>query len=200
MDNKENLEGIVSRLKERGINAGEEEKQRIIENAKKQAESLIEEAETERKKIIEEAQLKASQTEKNAEVAIAQASRDMVEATKIAILQNLKIAFKKQSDKLFTQDQYLEELLKVVVDSISGKKSIELPSDTASAMESFLLKEGFGEQVEIKPFKGNEAKLVVNSSESKGMHFVLSSQDVEDGLFSLLNKDLVERITKNQEV
>ena len=35
--NKENLEGIVSKLKEQGINAGEEEKQRIIDAAKAEA-------------------------------------------------------------------------------------------------------------------------------------------------------------------
>jgi len=33
-NNKENLEGLVSKLKEQGINAGKEEKQRIIKAAR----------------------------------------------------------------------------------------------------------------------------------------------------------------------
>ncbi|NOU62116.1 hypothetical protein [Marinifilum caeruleilacunae] len=199
-NNKENLEGIVSRLKEKGISAGEEEKQRIIENAKKQADILLSEAETLRKNIIKDAKLRAEQTQKNAEIALTQASRDLVEATKITILQNLKLAFGKQCESLFTKEQYQEKLLKAVLDSISGNKRVEVSSETATAMESFLIKEGFGKQVEIKPFTGSEAKIVVNSSENEGIQFVLSSQDVEEGLFAILNKDLVERITKNQEV
>ena len=46
MSNKENLEGIVAKLKEQGINAGEAEKQRIIEAAKKEADALIAETES----------------------------------------------------------------------------------------------------------------------------------------------------------
>ncbi len=113
--NKENLEGIVSKLKKQGIDAGEEEKQRIIENAKAQAEQLISEAKAKSKTIVEEAELKAAQAKKNAQTAIAQASRDMVEATKIAVLKYLKSVFGKECKTLFTQEQYLKELLKAVL-------------------------------------------------------------------------------------
>jgi V/A-type H+-transporting ATPase subunit E len=197
--NKENLEGIVSKLKEQGITAGEEEKLRIIDNAKRQAERMLSEAEAEKRKIIEEARTYAEQTEKNARIAITQASRDMVEATKIAILDHLQLIFGNQAECLFSREQYLEELVKVVVESVSGNKTVSVPADKAKEMEAFILKQALNEQVELKPLVDNSLKIVVNSTDNEGVQFVLSNQDVEDGLFSLLNKDLVKRITLGKE-
>ncbi|MGQ1911197.1 hypothetical protein ACT3CE_15605 [Marinifilum sp. RC60d5] len=196
---KENLEGIVSKLKEKGINAGESEKQRIIEEAKKQAEVIIAEAELLRKNILNDAKMKAEQVEGNSRKAIAQASRDMVEATKISILQHLKSVFGKQCEALFTQEQFLQELVKSVVSIISGNKTVAVPQDTIKAMESYLLKQLFSEQIVLKPLGDSSAKIIMDSTDKKGVQFVLSAQDVEEALFSLLNKDLVERITNNQE-
>ncbi|QIA09093.1 hypothetical protein [Draconibacterium halophilum] len=197
--NRENLEGIVSKLKEQGINAGEAEKQQIIERAKKQAEELIAEAKATSKTIIEEAETKASQTEKNAQKAIAQASRDMIEATKIALLNHLQMVFGKECKTLFEQEKYLKELLKVVIDSISGKKSIKVPPELLKEMEAFLIKEALQEEVTLKPLSASKAQIEVKSTDKEGISFVVSSKEIETGLFSLLNKELVDRITKSQE-
>lgn len=197
--NKENLERIVSKLKEQGIDAGEQEKLRIIENAKQQAEKIISEAKEAGKKIVEEAENKAVQTEKNAKTAIMQASRDMVEATKIAVLKYLKSIFGSECKTLFTKEQYLKELLKAVIKSIAGNKSIEIDPEMMNDMEAFLLTEALKEEVTLKPLSSGKTKINVKSDDKEGVSFVLSSKDVEEGLFSLLNKDLVERITKAQE-
>ena len=197
--NKNNLEGIVSKLKEQGIDAGEEEKQRIIENAKAQADQLISEAKATSKKIVEEAETKAAQAEKNAQTAISQASRDMVEATKIAVLNYLKSVFSKECKTLFTQKQYLKELLEAVVGSISGNKSVKVAPEMLKDMEAFLLTEALKEEVTLSPLSASKTKIKVKSTDKNGVSFVLSSKDVEAGLFTLLNKDLVERITKAQE-
>lgn len=197
--NRESLEGIVSKLKEQGINAGEEEKQRIIESAQQQSEKLIAEAKATSKTIIEEAEAKASQAEKNAQKAIAQASRDMIEATKIAILNHLKLVFGKECETLFQKEEYLKELLKIVIDSISGKKSIKVPPELQKEMEAFLIKEALQEEVTLKPLSASHAKIEVKSTDKEGISFVVSSKEIESGLFSLLNKDLVDRITKSRE-
>mgnify|MGYP000339071898 FL=1 len=197
--NRENLERIVSKLKEQGINAGEVEKQRIIESAQKKAEELIADAEATSKKIINNAEAKASQVEKNAQKAINQASRDMIEATKIALLNHLKMVFGKECKTLFRQEEYLKELLKVVIDSISGKKSIKVPPELQKEMEAFILKEALQEEVTLKPLSASKAKIKIKSTDKEGISFVVSSKEIETGLFSLLNKDLVDRITKSQE-
>ncbi len=198
-ENKENLEGIVSKLKEQGINAGEVEKQHIIDEAKKQAEALISEAEAQKLTIIEEANIKAEQVQKNAQTAMKQASRDMLEATKVAVLKYMESIFGDLSESLFTRDQYLEELTKAVVASIDGKKDVAVPPATLKGMQAFIVKEGLKEEVTLQPLANNEAKIVVQSTENSGVQFVLSDSDVQQALFALLNKDLVERITQNQE-
>lgn len=195
---KENLEGLVSKLKEQGIGAGMEEKQRIIESAKEEAKLLISGAEKQSREILEEAEKKAAQIEKNTQTTIAQASRDMIEATKMAVLQYLKSVFGKQCESLFKHEQYFKELLKAVVEAIPGNKTLSVPDNVLKEMESFLLKQALSENVILKPLGENNAKIVVESMDNGDIQFVLSSQDIEDGLFSMLNKDLVERITKGQ--
>jgi len=198
-DNKENLETIVSKLKEQGIDAGEAEKQRIIEEAKKQAEAIIKDAEAQKQSIIDEANSKAEQTENNTQMALKQASRDMIEATKVAVLKYMESIFGGLSESLFTQDQYLQELTKVVVASIEGDKAVSVPAETLKAMEAYITKAGLKEQVELKPLANNDAKIVVQSKENSGVQFVLSDSDIQQAMFALLNKDLVDRITQNQE-
>nr|WP_321450523.1 hypothetical protein [uncultured Carboxylicivirga sp.] len=198
-DNKENLEGIVAKLKEQGINAGEAEKQRIIEEAKKQAEAIISEAETQKKTIIDEANTKAEQTGKNAQTALKQASRDMVEATKVAVLKYMESIFGGLTKSLFTQEQYLQELVKAVVASIEGSKTVSVPADTLKGMEAFITSEGLKQQVELKPLANSDAKIEVQSNDKSGVQFVLSDNDIQQAMFALLNKDLVERITQSQE-
>ncbi len=197
--NKENLEGIVSKLKEQGVNAGEAEKQKIIANAKAEAEKILADANARSEKIINEAKVKAEQNEKNAQTAIAQASRDMVEATKITVLKYLKSVFGKECQTLFTDANYLQELLKAVIESISGNKSIKVAPEVLKDMEAYLLKAGLKEEVTLVPLSQSKAKIKVKSEGKDGVSFVLSAEDVEDALFVLLNKDLVSRIKKARE-
>lgn len=198
-DNKENLERIVAKLKEQGINAGEAEKKRIIEDASKQAEAIIADAEAKKLSIINEANAKAKQAEENAQTAIKQASRDMIEATKVAVLKYMESIFGGLTESLFTQEQYLQELTKAVVASIEGEKTVSIPADNLKAMETFIVKSGLKEQVELQPLINSEAKIVIQSKANSGVQFVLSDSDIQQAMFALLNKDLVARITKNQE-
>ena len=196
-NNKENLEGIVSKIKKQGISAGEQEKARIIDAAQKQAEQIISDAEKKASDLVKKAETRAAQIEKNTQSSLEQASRDMVEATRNAILQYVKSVFGKQCESLFTQNDYLEKLLGAVLDSIPGKKTVEVPADSLKNMEAYIMNEGKSNDIELKPLANKDIKIVVRSSDNTGLEFVLSPKGVEEGLFSLLNKDLVERITKN---
>jgi len=198
-NNKENLEGLISKLKQQGIEAGEEERKRIIASAKEEAAKIKADAAKQSKAIIEVANRKAEQMMGNAQTSIAQASRDMVEATRMSVLKYLKSVFAKQAEALFTQEQYTKELLKVVMEAIPGDKTVTVADDVLRGMESFIRKEALSEQIILKPLGENKSKIIVESSENGDVQFVLSSRDIEDGMFSMLNKDLVERITKGQE-
>lgn len=194
-NNQENLEQLVLKLREQGIGAGEEEKQRIIAEAKQEAKALVEKAKQEAEGLSDEASKKIGQMEENARASLAQASRDVVESTRAAILELLKTTFSMQGEKLFTGEQYLGELLKAVVAAIPGDKQVSVPAEMSKQMEAFLLKEATGEKLTLKPLGESGAKILVESSEKGGMQFVLSSEDVQEALFSLLNSELIERIT-----
>lgn len=99
---------------------------------------------------------------------------------------------------MFTKEQYLKELLKAVLESISGNKSVKVAPEMLKDMETFLLTEALKEEVTLKPLSASKTKIKVKCTDKEGVSFVLSSKDIQSGLFALLNKDLVERITKAQ--
>jgi V/A-type H+-transporting ATPase subunit E len=198
--NKENLEGLVSKLKEQGINAGKEEKKRIVEEAREKASAMLADAEKQSREIIEEAQRKARQFEMNAEASLRQASRDMIESTRMEVLRYLKSIFRQNSDRLMTEAEYSRELLKAVIDILPGQKTISLNKKILSDMENYLLNQGMKEQVILKPLGENNARIVIDSNGNGDVHFVLTSEDIEKGMFSLLNDDLTRRIRNGQEV
>ena len=197
--NQENLQGIVSKLKEQGIKAGEEEKQRIIEKAKDEAKKLLDTARQESEKVVQEAKNSAAQIEKNSQAAIQQASRDVIEGTKIAILDHLKTVFGEQCESLLTEEQYLKEILNVVVETLPGDKTIQVSPDVLPKMEAFLLAKSLSDKVELKPLATQEAKITVCADNQSGVEYVVNAGDIEASVFSLLNKDLVQRITQTKE-
>ena len=95
------------------------------------------------REILEEANRKAEQVMKNAQTSIIQASRDMVEATRMAVLQYLKSVFGMQTEDLFTQEQYTKELLKAVTDALPGDKTVTVADDVLKGMESFIKERPF---------------------------------------------------------
>jgi V/A-type H+-transporting ATPase subunit E len=199
MKNQENLEGIVSKLKEQGIKAGETEKNRLIEAANEKAEKMLAEAEAHAKKLVAKAEAEAAQIEKNSNAAISQAARDMVEATKIAITKHLKEVFGTQCENIITQDEYLKELLKLVLVKIEGNKTVEVPATQLKKMQTFIAGTALKNGVEVKPLSKSEAKISITCNDNEGIQYVITSKDIEDGLFSLLNHDLLELINNNRE-
>jgi len=199
MKNQENLEGIVSKLKEQGIKAGETEKNRLIDAANEKAEKMLADAESKAKQLIANAESEAAQIEKNSKAAIAQAARDMVEATKIAVSNQLKSAFGTHCETLITKDEYLKELLKVVLVKIEGNKTVEVPAELLKQMQTYIAGSTLKNTVEVKPLPKSEAKISISCNESEGIQYVITAKDIEEGLFSLLNQDLLDLINNNRE-
>jgi len=199
MKNQENLEGIISRIKEQGIKAGETEKNRLLDVANEKSEKILAEAEAKSKAIIDKAKNDAAQIEKNSKAAISQAARDMVEATKIALTKHLQKVFGKQCEYLINQEEYLKELLKVVLEIIPGNKTIQVSPALVQKMQSFIVSSALKEGIEVKPLEKSESKISISCNNNEEIQFVITSKDIEEGLFSLLNKDLIVIINNNKE-
>jgi len=195
----ENLEGVISKLKEQGIKEGEAEKKRIIDAANQQAKEIISKAEANAKKKLAKVENDILMLENNSNAALKQASRDFIEATKVALLNHLQTNFSDHVEQLFTQEKYLKELLKVVLENIPGDKTVSVSPELANKMQDYLKTESFKESIGFKPLANSEAKILVESSDKNKLQFVLTAQDVQNGLFSLINKDLIEKITTQKE-
>lgn len=195
----ENLEGVISKLKEQGIKEGEAEKKRIIDAANQQALDIISKAEANAKKKLAKVENDILMLENNSKAALKQASRDFVEATKVALLNHLQTNFSDHVEQLFTQEKYLQELLKVVLENIPGDKIVSVSPELAKKMQSYLKTVSFKESIEFKPLANSEAKILVESLDKNKLQFVLTAQDVQNGLFSLINKDLIDKIITQNE-
>ncbi len=195
----ENLEGVISKLKEQGIKEGEAEKNRIIDAANQQAQDIISKAEANAKKKLAKAENDILMLENNSKAALKQASRDFIEATKVALLNHLQTNFSNHVEQLFTQEKYLRELLKVVLENVPGDKTVSVSPELVKKMQDYLKTVSFKESIAFKPLANSEAKILVESSDKSKLQFVLTAQDVQKGLFSLINKDLIEKITTQNE-
>lgn len=198
-NNIENLEGIVLKLKEQGVKAGESEKKQIIDSARKQANDLISSAKLERDQILKQARNDAALLQQNTQSALKQASRDMVEATKVSVLEHLKEIFGRECENLFSQEQYLQEILNAAVKSIPGDKKIVVPAQVAQSMENYLIDQSLQDEIKLKPLQTDESKIEIHPHKEKGLQYVVSSQDIQNGLFSLMNKELVDILNQNKE-
>jgi len=195
----ENLEGVISKLKDQGINEGEAEKKRIIDSAKQQAEDIISKAEAVANEKIKKAENNISVLENNSRASLKQASRDFIEATKVTLLNHLQNNFTEHVEKLFTQEQYLQKLLEVVLETIPGDKKVSVAPELAKEMQAYLKTSSFKESIEIKPLAKSDSKIIIENVGKNKIQYVLSSQDVQDGLFSLMNKDLIDKIKNHNE-
>lgn len=192
----ESLEGVVLKLKEQGINAGELEKKRIIDSANQHAKDIITKAEQEKSEMLKQAKSQIGLMEQNTKASLKQASRDFIEATKVSILKQLQESFQHVGSDLLTRDEYLKELLKVMIESIPGDKTVAVAPEMVKKMEAFLLSESFNGKIEIKPLPQSEAKIAIDIAGNDKVQFVLSDQDIQEGLFSLINRDLVDYFSK----
>jgi V/A-type H+-transporting ATPase subunit E len=190
----ENLEGVISKLKNQGIKEGETEKKRIIESAQQEAKNIVSEAKVIANKKLKKAENEISVFENNSKAALKQASRDFIEATKVALLNHLQSVFSNHVEKLFTQEQYLQELLKTVIENIPADKTVSVSPELAKKMQAYLKTISFKEKIELKPLANSGAKILVEKSDKSKLQFVLSSQEVQNAMFSLINKDLINKI------
>ena len=74
----EELQALLDRINEKGIEEADKEKERIIEEANAKARQIVEDAKTEANRIVEEAQKEAQLSEDKGREQLKQAARDIM--------------------------------------------------------------------------------------------------------------------------
>ena len=86
----EELQGLLEKIHEEGIEKAAAEKDKILADAAREAETIVKTAKTEAEAIVKAAREEAEKSEKRAQATIRQAARDIILALKTELLERMR--------------------------------------------------------------------------------------------------------------
>ena len=173
------IEDLVSSIKKDGIDAANEEAQRIINAAKSKADEIIKAAKAEQEKITQQGKKEIEVLTSSAKVAALQAQRDAVLLFKDAV--------KKEFEKLLTADIKKTMDAETLADLIKAAISGESPENYSAEISKS--QEGLKGELASKLNNGLEIKI----SPDFNVGFRLSSKD-GSGYFDCSDEEITEML------
>lgn len=153
----EEIKGLIEKINQEGIRAGEEKAREIAALAEQKAEALIAQAKTKAERLIAEAKEKLSREEEKTKTLLAQAARDLLLALRKeinALLERIALAEIRQALTPEVIFKLLSELIKGYGSKHSGDITVLLKKEDLEALEKGLLsklKEEIKKGVVLKP-------------------------------------------------
>lgn len=137
----EDLQGLLDRIRNDGLQKAESEREKIIASAKKEAAEIIDKAKAEAESITRQAETSAAQEKERAETTIRQAARDILIALKADILERLRRIVKNAAGEAMTPQLMAQVVEKIADSSKAGDADLALilASKDQTALESGLL-------------------------------------------------------------
>lgn len=173
--NLNNIEEIISRLKEEGVIAGEKRGDEIINQAEKKAHNIINEAEKKASQIISAAEKEKIERDVAAKYALEIAAKGMIHSTAMKISEILDIALKEKIKEKISTIEVVEKLIKG--EQVDVKELFPLMRDK-------ILDEG----AEIEYNQG-KIKIFVKD---KNFHYEISAETIVDSYKSYIREELHE--------
>lgn len=121
----EELQGLLERIHEEGVQKAESEKERLISDARKEAAKIVSDAKTEAENIKKQAEDDAKKSEERAKAAIQQAARDIILSLKEDLLKRLKTLVEKAIGEAMTPERMGEILMTMVKEYTSQSPDAE---------------------------------------------------------------------------
>jgi len=109
-----NLEELISRIKQDGVDSARQEAQRIIDAAQEQARQIQEQAREQAGQALEQARKETEQLRSNTQAELQKAYRDTVLKLKEEILEIFNRAFKQKVSQAFSVETVREMIVKIV--------------------------------------------------------------------------------------
>ena len=119
------VQELIDRLRQDGIDQGQEEADRIVKEARNQAREIVDKARQEADEIKSQAKKEAEEFRKNAEEAMEIAARDTV----LELKGNLTSRFSRRVSEMVGESMKDEELLQKVILEIAGKVRDRIDED-----------------------------------------------------------------------
>lgn len=199
------VQELITRIKNEGIEQAEKKAKQIEEEAKKKAQDIIADAHKKAGEIIEHAKTEAEKFEITGKQAIMQAGRDLILSLRLDITAVFNTLVKKETKKSLSPDILKEIMLKITDSWIKkGTSDLEilLSKEDLSSLEEFFsgqfadtLKKG----VTISEAKGIDAGFHISEKDSSAFYDI-TDKGIAEALCQYLNPRLtgcIEEAVKN---
>ena len=170
-----NIESIINRLKDEGLQKGQAEADLIVEEAHKKAQKIIDNAHEEAKKILENAEKEVKEKEVSAKYALEFAANSMLHSTAVKIAEILEIALKSKIKETISTSEVVEKITK-------GEK-VEISDLLPLMREEISLK---GAQIDFA-----QGKILISSKENN-FHYEVSDETILESYKSYIREELSE--------
>ena len=193
----EELQALLDRINEQGIEKAEQERRERLEDAKKEAERLIDEAKSRAEQIVAEARKEAGLLNKKGQDALRQAARDTI----LSLRERLQEQVSDLAEKAISEDlnpeslaAFISKMIDAQGDEPDGDIEVQVPRDSAEAVRKHLLAKlgkNLKEKVEISPRPeiSGGFRLSIKKGE---VYYDFSEAALADILCSFLNPKLAE--------
>ena len=149
------VENLIQRLRDQGVEAGQERAEKIVLDAQKRAEWIIEEAELEAKFLLDKAQKQSDALRSSGEDALKLATRDAL----LKLRDTLLGSFSKEVQRVVGQKMDQEVFLERLILQLAGKVREELDLDIKDNISLFLPNNPVG----VDELKNNPDELKVGT-------------------------------------
>ncbi|ACH94358.1 V-type ATP synthase subunit E [Borrelia recurrentis] len=191
------VKDLINKIKKDGLDEAERLASEIILNAKQEAEAIILKAESEAKELKIKAEKEAYDYKRYSLEASRQAFRDLVIGTENSIKSLFKSALKDSVSSVYDSN-FLRELIIRVLDVWGKDDKIDImlnesDIDNLSSILKTSIRNKFGAEIEIKPFKGINKGFKVQQRDGS-LYYDFTSEAIADILFEYLNPRFKEII------
>ncbi len=197
-----NLEELIGKIREEGMEKAEAEARKKIEEAEKKANEIITGAEQKAEQIVEDARQEAEQLKESGEDALKQAQRDTILVTKERITDLLDRIFKRKINETLTPE-FLSEIIRKVVEQLGADQDYEifLDDEDREKLAGMIVNEAreeiSEEQLDLIPDREVEAGIKV-SVKGEDVYYDLSDEGIADYLTEFLNPAIQEILEENE--
>lgn len=196
------LEGLIEKIKKKGIEEGKRISQEMINQAKQEADNICQQAKREAEKIIEKAKREAALLQEQAEIAIKQAGRNVVLAVKEQLVQLCDKIFKREIGEFLTPE-FMKDLIVEIIKKWDPQKDVvwevlvnEEDKQKLEELLFFFLKKEAEKEVVVKVNKKVRRGFRIGIR-GEDVHYEFSEESIWEALKSLLGERVIDILCKN---
>jgi V/A-type H+-transporting ATPase subunit E len=199
------LQGLLDRINQEGLEKAEAEKDRIVSAAKDEAKGIVDKAKADAEQLVADAKREAETLQTSGEAGLKQSARDVIISLEQEIRDTLNNVVKTSAGEALTADRLAAIVMELAnayagagnADSVEALASEAQLAELQSAFHAKLA-DRFKGGIEIKPVAGIEAGVKVSFSGDALVHD-FTSDAVSEMLCAYVNPRILKIIRETQD-